>query len=62
MMLVDPVCLMTCYPHLLANFIYKPPALAGKRLHTRLVFLARYLCSRDLTIAEVFCRRYDSQT
>ena len=57
MMILDPVCMMTCYPHLLANFIYKPPPLAGRPLAERAMFLARHLCSRDLVIAQAFCRR-----
>lgn len=30
MALLDPVCLMTCAPHLLSNFIYKPPRVAWR--------------------------------
>ena len=58
-LLVDPVCCLTCYPHLLFNFVYKIPsmaaALAGGAAGA--LNVARFLFSRDLTIAETFCRR-----
>ena len=52
--LLDPVCCMTCAPHLLANFIYAPPKL-GPGLGG-VLDAARFLCSRDLAIAAAFCR------
>lgn len=59
-LLVDPVCCLTCYPHLLFNFVYKIPsmgaALAGGAAGA--LNVARFLFSRDLTIAETFCRRF----
>ena len=57
MLIVDPVCMMTCYPHLLANFVYKPPRLAGRPLLQKVTFAARFFAARDLVIAQVFCRR-----
>ncbi|KAG7668636.1 hypothetical protein Ndes2526B_g03740 [Nannochloris sp. 'desiccata'] len=57
--LLDPVCMLTCYPQLLYNFIYR------KFVFSDLLssFLAavdgiRFLCSRDLTISQAFCRRF----
>ena len=57
MLVVDPVCMMTCYPQLLANFVYKSPPLAGLPLLQKITFGARFLAARDLVIAQVFCRR-----
>ncbi len=56
-LIADPVCMMTCYPQLLANFVYKPPRLAGRPLLEKITFGARYIAARDLVIAQVFCRR-----
>lgn len=51
--------MMTCYPQLLHNFIYKSPALGGLlRDPMGVVDCARYLCSRDLTISAAFCRKF----
>jgi len=57
--LLDPVCMMTCYPQLLYNFIYRKFVLSNLLSS----FLAavdgiRFLCSRDLTISQAFCRRF----
>jgi pimeloyl-ACP methyl ester carboxylesterase len=57
--LLDPVCMMTCYPQLLYNFIYRKFVLSDLLSS----FLAavdgvRFLCSRDLTISQAFCRRF----
>ena len=57
MLIADPVCMMTCYPQLLANFVYKAPPLAGRPLLQKITFGARYFAARDLVIAQVFCRR-----
>lgn len=51
--LIDPVCFLTCYPHLLYNFIYKLPRLADFTSLVGLLSAARFLFSRDLIIAEV---------
>ncbi len=53
--LIDPVCFMTCYPHLLYNFVYKVPTLAESLFQgvPGIINGARYFFSRDLTIAEV---------
>ena len=53
--LIDPVCFLTCYPHLLYNFVYKVPRLAdvlGAGLEG-VMGAARFIFSRDLIIAEV---------
>ena len=57
MLIVDPVCMMTCYPQLLANFVYKSPPLAGRPLLEKITFGARFFAARDLVISQVFCRR-----
>lgn len=53
-MIIDPVCMLTCCPKLLHSFVYKVPEL-GVQLLTPLglMDIARYVCSRDLIIAEV---------
>ena len=51
--LVDPVCLMTCYPDLLQNFIYCQPNWSRLFSHVGLMDALRFVCSRDLLIAEV---------
>ena len=58
--LLDPVCMLTIYPQLLRNFVYKAPAWACGSLSARLkaVDAARWLFARDLTVAEAFCRRF----
>jgi len=56
--LIDPVCFLTCYPHLLYNFIYKVPrawdVLTGGL--EGVMGAARFLFSRDLIIAEARAR------
>jgi hypothetical protein len=64
LVLLDPVCLMTCFPQLLANFIYRPLRLppapgAGGALAALVDFgfdAARLLCARDPAVAATFCR------
>ena len=53
-LIIDPVCMLTCCPKLLHSFVYKVPHL-GVQLLTPLglMDIARYVCSRDLIIAEV---------
>lgn len=55
--LLDPVCILTCYPRLLYNFIYKKLHFTNKMP----VFISdaiRYLFARDLTVSETFCRKF----
>lgn len=51
LVLIDAVCLLTCWPSLLHNFIYAPPAwsLHGKGILDSI----RFMLSRDIMIAEV---------
>ena len=51
LILIDAVCLLTCWPGLLQNFIYALPScqLNGKGC----LDVLRYICSRDLMVAEV---------
>lgn len=56
--LLDPVAMLTCYPQLLHNFIYKTPTAANFTSVFGAVDLLRFLCSRDLTIAQAFCRKF----
>jgi pimeloyl-ACP methyl ester carboxylesterase len=59
LVLLDPVCMLTIYPQLLQNFVYKPPTMAaGTRAALAAVDSARFLFSRDLVVAEAFCRRF----
>lgn len=53
-LIIDPVCMLTCCPQLLRSFVYKVPTW-GPSLFTPLglMDLARFVCSRDLIIAEV---------
>ena len=53
-LIIDPVCMLTCCPQLLHAFVYKVPVW-GLNLLTPLglMDLARFVCSRDLIIAEV---------
>jgi len=48
------VCLLTCFPKLLANFIYKGVSL--DELIRNPAEAGRFLAARDLIIAETFCR------
>ena len=53
-MLIDPVCLLTCCPKLLRNFIYELPKLNLSLLGAAgFMDLIRFFCARDLIIAEV---------
>ncbi|EIE23278.1 hypothetical protein COCSUDRAFT_47573 [Coccomyxa subellipsoidea C-169] len=57
--LIDPVCFLTCYPQLLYNFVYRVPKLADVLGSiTGILGAARFLFSRDLIIAETFCRKF----
>lgn len=51
--LMDPVCMLTIYPQLLRNFVYKMPNFM--RLNSLLGFVdsLRFVFSRDLMVAEV---------
>lgn len=54
--LIDPVCCMTCYPKLTRNFVYRSYQgwpMASKK---RFMDFVQLLFSRDLTIADTFCR------
>lgn len=53
-LLCDPVCMLTCFPQLLYNFIYKGVTLDGMRRNP--ADAARWFAARDLIIAETFCR------
>lgn len=53
-LLLDPVCMLTLFPALLQNFIYKGLTL-GEMMKNP-ADAARWLASRDLLIAETFCR------
>ncbi len=57
---MDPVCMLTIYPQLLQNFVYKPPQLAKLGSVLGVVDSARYLFCRDLTVADAFCRKFVS--
>ena len=50
--LIDPVCLLTIYPQLLRNFLYKVPNLLSFSSLLGVVDWMRYIFSRDLLIAE----------
>ena len=53
-LIIDPVCMLTCCPKLLHSFVYKVPRLGAQLLTPLgLMDIARYVCSRDLIIAEV---------
>ncbi len=51
--LIDPVCLMTCFPDLLHNFVYLQPKWSSLFSHAGCMDVLRFFCSRDLLIAEV---------
>ena len=61
-MLIDPVCLLTIYPQLLRNFLYKVPTLLSFSSLLGVVDWMRYLFSRDLLIAEVRVSSTDCQS
>ena len=58
--LIDPVCMFAIHPCLLQNFIYKLPVMVGLRGIDilKVVDSIRYLFSRDMVIAESFCRKF----
>ncbi|CAL8466496.1 g6032 [Coccomyxa elongata] len=56
MVLMDPVCMLTIYPQLLQNFVYKPPRMNFNVIG--LVDSLRFVFSRDLLVAESFCRKF----
>ena len=52
--LLDPVCMLTCYPQLLANFVYKLPTV--RQSFSSALGMAnavRWILARELVIAEV---------
>ncbi len=57
-MLIDPVAMLTCHPQLLATFVYKHPDVGALGSLLGVVDSARFLFSRDLTIADAFCRKF----
>ena len=52
-MLIDPVCMLTIYPQLLRNFVYKGPNFATISSLLGIVDSLRFVFSRDLMVAEV---------
>jgi pimeloyl-ACP methyl ester carboxylesterase len=55
-LLCDPVCMLTCFPKLLYNFIYR--GVSFRELLDDPVEMARWLVARDLCIASTFCRHF----
>jgi pimeloyl-ACP methyl ester carboxylesterase len=55
--LLDPVCILTCYPRLLYNFIYRRLNIT-ESLSVFIFDAIRYLFARDLTVSETFCRKF----
>jgi hypothetical protein len=51
--LMDPVCMLTIYPQLLSNFVYKMPNFARLTTMLGVVDSLRFVFSRDLMVAEV---------
>lgn len=56
--LLDPVCMLTCYPQLLFNFIYRTISRSALTSVVAAIDGVRFLCSRDLTISQAFCRLF----
>lgn len=57
---MDPVCMFTILPDLVRNFVYAPPNVS-KLLHSPFSFIVefgRWVLSRDLVVAESFCRQF----
>ena len=50
--------MLTCYPQLLSNFIYRSPSPRDLLSLEASLDLIRFVVSRDLTIAAAFCRRF----
>ena len=61
-MLIDPVCLLTIYPQLLRNFLYKVPTLLSFSSLLGVIDWMRYIFSRDLLIAEARPSSTDCQS
>eukprot|EP00892_Ulva_mutabilis_P009709 jgi/Ulvmu1/710/UM010_0082.1 len=55
-LLCDPVCMLTCFPKLLYNFIYR--GFSIRDVLDNPTEAARWLAARDLTIAATFCRHF----
>lgn len=53
------VCMLTCFPKLLYNFIYR--GVSVRDLLDDPVEMARWLVARDLCIASTFCRCSSTQ-
>ena len=61
-LIIDPVCMLTCCPKLLHSFVYKVPEVSLQLLTPLgLMDIARYVCSRDLIIAEVMLCHSESR-
>ncbi|KAK9804722.1 hypothetical protein WJX72_001924 [[Myrmecia] bisecta] len=56
--LIDPVCLLTCFPQLLYSFVYKVPNWRQFSTLLGCMDAARFIVARDLIIAETFCRKF----
>lgn len=56
--MLDPVSLMTCHPRLLSNFVYRSvDGFPSSSKH--LMEFAQFVCSRDLTLSQTFCRKFN---
>lgn len=59
LVIMDPVCMLVCYPQLLHNFIYRRPSRENFTSVSGSLDLIRFFCSRDLTISQVRrCREW----
>ena len=58
LVLMEPVALLTCWPTLISTFVYGQPTLEPPTSIKALVGNLRWLCSREQTMAEAFCRRF----
>ena len=58
MCIMDPVCIMTCYPQLIKNFIYEGFGESHPDLETKLKHWMRVIASRDYLIADTFGRKF----
>lgn len=56
--LLDPVSLMTCHPTLLKNFVYRSFGGFPSSVQHLMEFV-QFLCSRDLTLTQTFCRKFN---
>ncbi|KAL6784986.1 hypothetical protein ACKKBG_A01950 [Auxenochlorella protothecoides x Auxenochlorella symbiontica] len=59
LVIMDPVCMLVCYPQLLHNFIYRRPSRENFTSVSGSLDLIRFFCSRDLTISQAFCRKFN---